>query len=115
MSEHIKAGLVSVAVGSFLVGVILLVSYFIGAPKIETEADVVPIIEYCLPEATIAFDSVVNRNLGMHPEDQIHFFGDDFSGSVRFGKVVLGAYLWTDDPHSYAHEAFVRCILAYKY
>ena len=65
----------------------------------------------CLPISMIAFDSVTNKNVGMLPENQIFFFGTDFKDSVKYGSVVLGAYLWEGGAHEYARYTFTKCIL----
>ena len=85
---------------------VMVLCTIITATAMDTQQKV----DYCLPEATIAYDSIVNKNVGMLPEDQIHFFSPNYDGSIRFGKVVLGAYLWTGGPHSYAHIVFAECI-----
>ncbi len=70
----------------------------------------------CYSQAMIGFDSVINSRLGVPAE---HALGlavltnrrasseKVYSGAIL--KTILDAYLWSEDPHSYAIKVFYRC------
>ncbi len=72
----------------------------------------------CYAKAMIGYDSVINSRVGVAPEHALHLARKEesphpASGETRYSEellaTVLGAYLWTDSPHSYAISVFFRC------
>jgi len=72
----------------------------------------------CYSQAMIGYDSVINSRLGVPAEHALDLavLGNNkqvsstqkvYSGALL--KTILDAYLWSEDPHSYAIKVFFRC------
>jgi len=71
----------------------------------------------CYSQAMIGYDSVINSRLGVPAEHALDLavLGNKrvsstqkvYSGALL--KTILDAYLWSEDPHSYAIKVFYRC------
>ena len=70
----------------------------------------------CYSQAMIGFDSVINSRLGVPAEHALDLAvltnrrassEKVYSGALL--KTILDAYLWSEDPHSYAIKVFYRC------
>jgi len=71
----------------------------------------------CYSQAMIGYDSVINSRLGVPAEHALDLAvlnnrrvlstAKVYSGALL--KTILDAYLWLEDPHSYAIKVFYRC------
>ncbi len=71
----------------------------------------------CYSQAMIGYDSVINSRLGVPAEHaldlavlsnrRVSVSEKVYSGALL--KTILDAYLWPEDPHSYAIKVFYRC------
>ena len=79
--------------------------------------------QQCYGVAMVGFDSVINSRMGVPPEHALelasvrqytaHDSGPVVDVADIYGayllKVILSAYLWEENPHSYAVDVFYRC------
>jgi len=97
---------------------ILLALLAIPLPSTAFEALPTNDEEYiCYSQAMIGFDSVINSRLGVPAEHaldlavltnrRVSSSEKVYSGALL--KTILDAYLWSEDPHSYAIKVFYRC------
>ena len=79
--------------------------------------------QQCYGVAMVGFDSVINSRMGVPPEHALdlatvhRYTPRDSQGLVDVSdiygtyllNVILSAYLWDGNPHSYAVSVFYRC------
>jgi len=99
----------------------LILLALLATPLASTAFEALPTNdeEYlCYSQAMIGYDSVINSRLGVPAEHALDLAVLNnnkrlsssqkvYSGALL--KTILDAYLWSDDPHSYAIKVFYRC------
>jgi len=99
----------------------LIIIVFLASPLTSTAFEALPTNdeEYlCYSQAMIGYDSVINSRLGVPAEHALDLAVLSnkrvsstekivYSGALL--KTILDAYLWSEDPHSYAIKVFYRC------
>lgn len=74
----------------------------------------------CFSLAMVGMDSVINSRLGVPPEHALELASrpvanDSNPYDIHLLKVILGAYLWHETPHSYALKVFYGCAAESSY
>lgn len=102
-------------IGIWLLTIIVIVAIVCSAPtKADHEAE---IYEGCYALGMVAYDSVINSRLEVPPETAMGILGGAEADAMMgleekkmFMRVILGAYLWQDDAHSYAMATYNDCL-----
>lgn len=71
----------------------------------------------CFAAAMVGMDSVINSRLGVPAEHALELSDMSQQGvavegerfDINLLKVILGAYLWKESPHTYAVHVFYQC------
>ena len=74
----------------------------------------------CFSLAMVGMDSVINSRLGVPPEHALALaslpvVNNSEPFDTNLLKVILGAYLWQETPHSYAIKVFYGCAAESSY
>lgn len=101
-------------IGIWSIIIVLMVSVLYSYPVKADHDD--EIFEACYAIGMIGFDSVKNARLNVYPESALAMLdgeGMEMPEDIKaiYIRVILGAYLWEDDPHSYALLSYNDCLL----
>jgi len=96
-----------------IICIFVLATLYTNPIKAEpTEEQKVQMFKTCYGLGMIAFDSVINARLNVWPENAIAILdGMDEDDRKVYIRVILGAYMWDDDPHSYGILTYNDCLL----